>query len=192
MDDIKEQLRLKYPFLRKTGTVCGKFDVEKITERKRGEKLLVLMVGVQGSGKTTYCKKHFSEYPVINLDDILIEYLARSTKMFNMESNREINLIFFEKLEEALETEDIAVVDAGTMHPTVRVLILERLQKKFDKAILIVLNPSKEQIIRQVRGQLDLRARPGLWSDILSEYELLQQQIQDHILEMGADEVYML
>ena len=150
------------------------------------------MIGVQGSGKTTYCKKHFSEYPVINLDEILKEYLARSGKMFSMESNREINLIFFDKLEEALETEEIAVVDAGSMHPTVRVLILEKLQRRFDKAILIVLNPSKEQIVRQVKGQLDLRARPGLWSDISREYALLQQQIQDHILEMGVDEVYML
>lgn len=192
MNDIKEQLRLKYPFLRKTGTVYKTFDVEKITKKKRGEKLLVLMIGVQGSGKTTYCKKHFSEYPVINLDEILKEYLARSGKMFSMESNREINLIFFDKLEEALETEEIAVVDAGSMHPTVRVLILEKLQRRFDKAILIVLNPSKEQIVRQVKGQLDLRARPGLWSDISREYALLQQQIQDHILEMGVDEVYML
>lgn len=192
MEGIKEQLRLKYPFLRKTAKVHTSCDVNEIIEKNRSEKLLILMIGVQGSGKTTYCKEHFSKYPVINLDDILTDYLSRSKEMFSTKANLEINLIFFDRIEKSLERENIAVVDSGAMHISARVLILERLQGKFTKAILIVLNPTKQQIVKQVRGQLELRARLGLWDDINNEYEFLNQQIRDHILEMGVDEIYML
>lgn len=192
VEGIKAQLRLVYPFLRKTGIVHTSCDVNEIIERNRGEKLLIIMIGVQGSGKTTYCKKHFSKYPVINLDDIFGDCLRKNKNKFPEEVDKEVEVIFFDRLEKGLEQEKIAVVDAGSMHINFRVLMLERLQGKFTKAILIVLNPAKKQIIKQVRGQMDLRARPGLWNDIDDEYEFLNQQIRDHILEMGVDEVYMV
>ena len=192
MEGIKAQLRLVYPFLSKTGIVHTSCDVNEIIEKNRREKLLVIMVGVQGSGKTTYCKEHFAKYSVVNLDDIFADLLRKNRDKFPTEVEKEVEVIFFDRIEQGLRQEKIAVVDAGSMHISFRVLMLEKLQGKFTKAILIVLNPAKQQIIKQVKGQMNLRSRPGLWSDIDDEYEFLNQQIRDHILEMGVDEVYMI
>ncbi len=189
MENIKEQLCLNYPFLKKEGTIIHtSFDVQKALARDRNEKLLIMMAGVQGSGKTTYCKEYFEEYPVVNVDDILREFLNKGGDIFS----EELDGIFFDMVEENLRKRGIVIVDAGAVNLTFRVKMLEKLQGKFSKSILIVLNPEREQIINQIKGQINLRARPGLWIDVLGEYKLLQDQIEMHILEMGVDEVYMM
>lgn len=194
MNAIKEQLRLKYPFLNKTGIIhtSTPFDLDNVIQRWRNEKIIILMVGVQGAGKTTYCNEHFSDYSVINMDDIIINYLRTTGEMLSMEVNKKLNMLFFNAVERTLKERGVAIIDAGAVHMDFRILFLGAMQKKHPKVVLLVLNPLSGKIIQQVKGQLELRARPGLWEDIFNEYELLQHQIQNHILEMGVDEVYML
>lgn len=194
MNITKEQLCLRYPFLKKTGIIHigAEFNIAEMLQRWRGEKVLILMVGVQGSGKTTYCKEHFLEYPVINADEILIDFLEKNKETPFEEVAEKTNIIFLNKVDKALKTMGVAIIDAGAVHINFRVLLLEATHSKYTKVAMIVLNPKEGRIIRQIKKQLNIRARPGLWQDISSEYQLLQDQIKYHILEMGVDEVYML
>lgn len=193
MEDIKRQLCEKYPFMKKNGDIYHYFNKRKLIKKNRNKKMLIFMVGVQGAGKTTYCKKNFPEYETVNLDEILRTYLeAHSNIPFSTEVDKKVHLIFYNKIKEKLDSEWIAIVDAGVVHPAARVEMLSILQGSYSKVILLVMNPPKSQIIRQIKGQMPNRARPGLWEDVEEEYGFMQIQIQENMLQMGADEVYMI
>jgi len=192
MKDIKKQLCQKYPFMEKKGEIYSSFNKQEVLEKYRNEKLLILMVGVQGSGKTTYCKKNFSEYTIINLDEMLVDYLQKNKGPYTWEVNEKLNQNFLEMIEHRLKHENIVVVDAGSLNMPFRIMELEYLQGKYTKVILIVLNPSKEVIASQIRRQLFLRNRPGLWNDVHEEIEFLKLQLENHYIEMGVDEVYIV
>lgn len=190
MEELKKRLYLEYPFLEKKGKLLFSFHKRKVIQKNRNEKLLILLVGVQGAGKTTYCNKNFPEYNVINLDEILREYLMQHDVEFSEYVNGEINKIFFERAEKELNEKGIAILDSGAVNISVRVMILDYLREKYTKAILIVLNPPMNTIRAHIKKQIYERARPDLWEDVCTEYDLLQLQIEKEFLEMGVDEVY--
>lgn len=194
MADIKEQLCQKYPFMSHLGIVYPSFEKEELLQKYQGEKVLVLIIGVQGSGKTTYLKTHFSDYPVINLDEILNETLLKYRRkvMLPVAINQEVNEIFFEKAKYALRKKNIAIVDSGAIDFAFRTLVLEKLHKEYTKVVLLVLNPPIKDIVNQIRKDIERRARPDLWEDVKEEWSFLQYQIQEHFIEMGVDDVYML
>ncbi len=192
MEDIKNQLKQKYPFMKKVGKISSAFDKNEMLHNYRNEKLLILMVGTQGSGKTTFCQKNFAEYEVRNLDDILAEYLQKNRGPLTIEGQIAINKTFLERLGRDLEEKGIAIADAGAINFPFREMVLEYMQGKYTKVVLIVLNPPINQIKRQIKKQMELRARPGLWEDLSEEYGFLQIQISEGFLEMGVDEVFMV
>ena len=192
MEDIKKQLCEKYPFMKRNGEIYHYFNKRKVLKKNRNERLLIFMVGVQGAGKTTYCKKNFPEFETVNLDEILREYLEKHSNIpFSMEMDKKIHLIFYDNVKEKLK-EGVAIVDAGVVHPAARVEMLQRLQGCYTKVILLVLNPQKQEIVRRITSQMDKRARPGLWEDVEEEYGFMQIQINENMLQMGVDEVYMI
>ncbi len=192
MEDIKKQLCEKYPFMKRNGEIYHYFNKRKVLKKNRNERLLIFMVGVQGAGKTTYCKKNFPEFETVNLDEILREYLEKHSNIpFSMEMDKKIHLIFYDNIKEKLK-EGVAIVDAGVVHPAARVEMLQRLQGCYTKVILLVLNPQKQEIVRRITSQMDKRARPGLWEDVEEEYGFMQIQINENMLQMGVDEVYMI
>lgn len=192
MEDIKKQLSEKYPFMKRNGEIYHYFNKRKVLKKNRNERLLIFMVGVQGAGKTTYCKKNFPEFETVNLDEILREYLEKHSNIpFSMEMDKKIHLIFYDNIKEKLK-EGVAIVDAGVVHPAARVEMLQRLQGCYTKVILLVLNPQKQEIVRRITSQMDKRARPGLWEDVEEEYGFMQIQINENMLQMGVDEVYMI
>lgn len=192
MTDIKTLLCKKYPFMKKKGVTLTSFSKREILEKYRDEKLLIMMIGVQGSGKTTYCRRNFSGYDVINLDEILAEYLRKNQVQFSMNVNEQVNLIFFERVEKVLKEKGVVIVDTGAVNFDVRIMILDYLQESYTKVILLVLNPPLEEIVEQIKGQIELRARPDLWSDVAEEYAMFQYQISKNFLPLGVDEVYMI
>ena len=192
MEDIKKQLCEKYPFMKRNGEIYHYFNKRKVLKKNRNERLLIFMVGVQGAGKTTYCKKNFPEFETVNLDEILREYLEKHSNIpFSMGMDKKIHLIFYDNIKEKLK-EGVAIVDAGVVHPAARVEMLQRLQGCYTKVILLVLNPQKQEIVRRITSQMDKRARPGLWEDVEEEYGFMQIQINENMLQMGVDEVYMI
>lgn len=193
MEDIKRQLCEKYPFMKKSGEIYHYFNKRKVLKKNRNEKLLIFMVGVQGAGKTTYCEKNFPEYETVNLDEIVRTYLEENRNIpFSKEVDERIHLIFYNKIKEKLDVEGIAIVDAGVVHPASRIEMLTMLEESYSKVILLVMNPPKQQIIKQIKGQIADRARPGLWEDVEEEYGFMQIQINENMIQMGADEVYMI
>ncbi len=174
-EELKEQLCQKYPFLKKCGEVKTHFNPEEVFRRDEKEKLLILMAGVQG--KTAYCKKHFSDYPVISFEDIVEEYLSKShPSSFSTKDNERVNLTLLEKTVEALNSKGIAIVDFAGNDLTARVCFLQYMQGgKYTKVILLVLDAPIEQD-----------------SQLFKEYGFLQIQKEEHFLEMGVDEVFFI
>lgn len=192
MEELKRQLIKKYPFMEKVGEIRKPFNKRKLLRNNRKEKLLIFLVGVQGVGKTTYCKKNFSEYPSINIDEILERYLESYRGPISLSVDTNVQSIFYSEIENNLKSKGIAIVDAGVVNLTTRVNMLRRLQGTYTKVVLLVMNRKKEKIIEQIKGQMYKRARPGLWEDVEEEFGFLQIQIEHHIIEMGVDEVYFI
>lgn len=193
VEEMREQLCQKFPFMEKRGVCHQSFIKHKMLKKARNEKLLVIITGAQGCGKTTFCEKNFPEYRVCNADEIIKKYLEDPETDKNPSQYMEIaNELLFNAIVKELEENQIAIVDANAVSIAFRVTMLNALQGKFTKAIIIVLNPPLEKIKRQIRGDLHRRARPGLWEDVEYDYHTLQIQIHEHFIEMGVDDVYMV
>lgn len=192
MEEIKRRLTQKYPFMEKVGEIHESFNKRKLFRNNRKEKLLIFLVGVQGVGKTTYCKKNFPEYQTINIDEILKRYLESYNGPLSLDIDMNVKAIFFSEIEKNLNEKGLAIVEAGVVDLITRVNMLSRLQNSCSKIVLLILNQSKEKIIKQIKGQIYERARPGLWEDVDTEFGFLQIQIENHIIEMGVDEIYFI
>lgn len=192
-EEMRKQLCQKFPFMEKRGACHQGFIKRKLLKKARNEKLLVLITGAQGCGKSTFCEKNFPEYPACNADEMVQKYLDDPSheKDFS-QLPRIANEMLFEAIEKELEEKQIAIVDANAVSIAFRVTMLNALQGKYTKSAIIVLNPSLERIQRQIRGDILRRARPGLWEDVEYDYHTLQIQIHEHFIEMGVDDVYMV
>ncbi len=188
---IKEQLRKEYSINEDDGIIYHCSNVRKILRRSKNQKTLILTVGVQGAGKTTFCEKNFTQCTVVNWDGILKQYLQDYDVTFDQEVNEKVNLIFFDKVKEGLE-KGITVADTGAVDVAVRLGILEYLRDFYSKSILIVLNPPKSTIIEHIKQQIEQRWTPFIWENVKNEYEDLQFQIENGILQIGVNEVYLL
>ena len=195
MKDMKEKIFQKYPSLSHLGTVQkSPKDLNQVFRKYRNEKLLVLMVGVQGSGKTTYVKKHLSKYQPIILDNLLEEFLSQNpnSQMSLEQIDEKVMSFFFAKICEDLENKKVVIVDCNAIDFSFRISLLLTLKEKYTKVVLLVLNPSVKIIEKQIKNQIDKRMRPGLWEDVRREYAFLQHQIREHYIEIGVNDVYML
>lgn len=54
------------------------------------------------------------------------------------------------------------------------------------------MNPPKQQIIKQIKNQMKDRARSSLVEDGEEEYGFMQIQINENMLQMEKDEVYII
>lgn len=191
VEKIKEQLRKEYSINENNGIIYHCSNTRKILRRGRNQKTLILTVGVQGAGKTTFCEKNFTQCTVVNWDGILKQYLQEHNVLFDQEVNKKVNLIFFDKVKEGLE-KGITVADTGAVDVKIRLGILEYLQDFYTKSVLVVLNPPKSTIIEHIKQQIEQRWTPYLWENVDNEYEDLQFQIDNGILPIGVNEVYMV
>lgn len=193
--DMKEKLFQKYPNLSHLGIVHKSTkDLNQVLRKYRNEKLLVLMVGVQGSGKTTFVKRYLSNYEPIILDALLEEFLHenQNAQLSFEQIDQKVMNIFFAKICESLENKKIAIVDSGAIDFSFRISALLTLKEEYTKVILLVLNPPIKTIENQIKKEIHKRVRPNLWEDVRREYAFLQAQIREHYIEIGVDEVYML
>ncbi len=163
--------------------------IRRIEKQEKGT--LILMTGVQGSGKTTFVRNYCTNLPSINLDEYLEEELKKYEFPYTDKNFEEMDRAFCEKLREKLK-EGIVILDAGATSIAFRMELRKQLEGSYTKLILLVLDPSKEQIRRNIKGEIGKRLRPGLWKDVDQEFEDLQTQIKNNILQIGVDEVYIL
>ena len=127
MEELKKQLTQKYSFMEKVGESRKPFNKRKLLRNNRKEKLLIFMVGVQGVGKTTYCKKNFPEYQSINIDEILERYLETHQGPLSLSVDMDVKSIFFSEIEQSLNDNGVAIAEAGIIDLVTRVRMIDRL-----------------------------------------------------------------
>lgn len=193
MGNIRELLLSKFPFMKdKVGRIIRpQQDFMKVLQENQEPGTLILLCGVEGCGKTTFAQKYLSGYTVINLDDILITYLRTHKFKGTAKENDELNEIFFTRATKSLK-KGITVLDCANHDIMFRSLTLKKLKDHYKKVIIFVFNPDFNTIFTRIQKQIALRARPGLFQDVRNQYSVFQYQIENHILELGVDEVHFL
>ena len=193
MKDIREQLSSKFPIMnQKVGRIIQpQEDFLSVLLENNKPRTLILLCGVEGSGKTTFAQKHLGGYTVINLDDILIKYLDTHKFTGSPKQNEELNNIFFTKATQGLE-KGVTILDCANHDMLFRGTTLEKLKPYYDKVIVFVFNPDYKTIVGRIQKQIALRMRPNLFQDVATQYSVFQYQITHHILELGVDEVHFL
>lgn len=195
MDKIavfKHVLCEQCPILSKTGSVSLSCDPSEIIRQNAGKRVLVLLAGVQGCGKTTYCTEHFSsDCTVVNPDEISQECLETEPDIPFKEINKMVYETEMRQIYEGLKN-GIIVLDTNCIDLIFRSHILETFKRVYDKTILIALNRDMDTIKKQVLGQILIRSRPGLYKEIEGEFNAMNFQLKYHIFEMGVDELYVV
>lgn len=159
----------------------------KITRKIKDPHTLILIVGVEGAGKTTFCKNNFSGFNVINFDS----FIADNIKSVKDEEFDSLWNKFLNHAKECLQ-KGTTVIDANSVMMNFRFKLLYLLDGCYSKAVLVVLNPTKTQLISRIKSQLSLRIRPGMWEDVGYAYDSLQEQLQNNMISVGVSEVYII
>lgn len=94
---------------------------------------LVVMVGVSGSGKSTYAKKHYHTHVIHSLDDI-------------SEKDRKI---WLNKIEQSLKKGESVVADDENVSKTRRKKLIDLARKYNVRVIAVYLNYPLEKILEQ-------------------------------------------
>lgn len=191
IEEYKSQLREKYSINGEDGTVYYCRSARKLLRRLNNPHTLILTVGVQGAGKTTFCQKSLSEYARINIDEMLLDYVRTHNELVTPEINRELNILFYKRIGRALWFGSV-IVEANFVSTKIRYNIINEFRESCNKIVLLVFNPPKSTIISHIRQDLVRRLRPGLWEDVDKEYDYLNFQIQNNILSIGVDEVIFI
>ena len=193
MERIKQQLLVKFPFMKNAGTIhksCT--DPLRIISDNNKARTLILLCGVEGSGKTTFAQNYLKDYNVINLDELLKRYLAtHQGQPFTLASNEELNQIFFAQATDSLK-QGVTILDCANHDILFRTHTLSILKPYYDKVIMFVFNPTLATIKKRIMGQIILRLRPNLWEDVNNQYRLFQEQLKSGIFALGIDDVYIL
>ena len=207
IEELKKQVVQKFTFMEKQGEIKPYSSIRKILRNNQNEKLLLLIVGVQGAGKTTFCQRNFVDKKVINFDDILDKYVLneKREKIFSGEAvldqgggkksfeemNYKVNKIAILKIKEELKS-GLAIVDAATIGMAFRTVLLDAVKEEYTKVALIVLNPSFSTIRQHLKNRTETYLFSTFEEMAKEEYDFLQLQINEHLLEMGVDYVYFV
>ena len=110
-------------------------------------KKVIFMVGVPGSGKSTYAKKKFKKAVILSSDEIRKE-------IFNEETNESNNALVFNTLynraKEIIKTKDI-VIDATSSNKHDRALGLQHFKDMKVKRIAVVIDTPLEECLKRNR-----------------------------------------
>lgn len=184
-----ERMIKKFPIMSKVGKIQYMLKPHKLLEKYRDEKLLIIMVGVQGSGKTTFVKEKFPEINSVNIDCVLEEYLY----IKNVEElDRVVINTFLKRIQKELQEKRVCIAEANTTDIGIRLMLLDYLKNDYTKVVILLLNRNERVIIQQIQKEIFKRSRPDLWQDVKKEYVSLKRQIDTHFIERGVDEVYFV
>lgn len=110
---------------------------------------LVIMMGVPGSGKSTWAKKMTGKYDTyISRDEIRFSLVKEDEEYFSKEN--EVLRTFFEKIDAAiLTTKRYVYADATHLSPTGRRQLLANLKNKPNRIYVIYLDVSLETALKR-------------------------------------------
>lgn len=88
---------------------------------------IVMMCGIPGSGKSTFCQKHLSDYAYISRDQIRFSLLTNEDDYFSKE--KEVIKQFIEKINSYIQQDCNFIIDATHLTKVSRRKILSQLKK---------------------------------------------------------------
>lgn len=157
---------------------------------------LVLMCGVQNSGKTTFTQKNFPISSIVCSDDIFFETSRESAYKYGETCiisddkifNRIINL---GKSGETAVYESIAFTNDYRLH------VVNMMNKYFSNIIQIVLHPSLDKVLNRppkpvLEEQKRLSLRPPTRAEIAIFWKIIQANIDTRTIGHGTDTTYIL
>ena len=160
---------------------------------------LVLIVGSQNSGKTTFTQKHFKDKNIICTDDIFNEIVyKKSTVLDTLETieNRTIEE-FGEIIIKSAKEKGITVVDAVPILFDNRMETLRELKELYNNIILIVLDIKFTTLKGRPKKPIDRKKRKfGITEtcdeELLLNSILISEQIQNKKIGYNVDTAYVL
>ena len=86
---------------------------------------IIMMVGIPGSGKTTFCKEHLKDWKYVSRDEIRFSLLQNDDDYFAKEE--EVFKQFIHTINKHIENRDNVVIDATHISKKSRKKVLSRL-----------------------------------------------------------------
>ena len=132
--------------------------VKLLEKIKKTNNILILMVGVPLSGKSTFIKK-IKDYAIImSRDDLIIE-IAKSlpsnkdidisyNDAYNSVNQKQISVLFKEKLNEAGQTGNNYIIDMTNVRPKYRKDTLSYFPNH-EKIAIVLDTPTKKELLRR-------------------------------------------
>ena len=111
-------------------------------------KNLYLVIGLPGSGKSTYIKEHFKDSFIISRDEIRLELKGESSKYF--ENEKEVFNEFVYRIQIALDKDDKNVIaDATHINQRSRNKLLNKLKLQDVKIHILFINTPLEKCLER-------------------------------------------
>lgn len=112
------------------------------------KKHLYLVIGLPGSGKSTYLKEHFKDSQIVSRDDIRFEMMKESSKYFDNE--RKVFNEFVYRIQYYLDnTNKNVIADATHINEKSRNKLLNKLKLKDVKIHILFINTPIEKCIKR-------------------------------------------
>jgi protein phosphatase len=109
---------------------------------------LVLLLGIPGSGKSSFARKHFKDYEIISSDELRYRLTG---DIANQSVNAEVFAIMEQMVGVKLRLQKTCVVDATNVKPVFRHMFLELAEEFSVPAFAIVLNLPLKNCLAQNR-----------------------------------------
>lgn len=109
---------------------------------------LYLMVGIPGSGKSTFIKEHMNKNFVrVSRDEIRFSLLSENDNYFSKEF--EVLKIFYKTINKNLAEGKTVVVDQTSLNPEARRKLLNQIKENYNKLFAIYMDTPLETCIKR-------------------------------------------
>lgn len=162
---------------------------------------LVILVGTQGSGKTTFIEEKFkqTECEITSMDkmfknifkELLKEKISADIAVNIAEDLAEVECMA--RVKDTLERNKIAVLDGCVLDFFVRMETIEELAMYYKNVVQITLVREEKWIVDHLYNRMKQQVTiDEVEKEVAEDKELLQIQFDNELLQIGIDKAYLL